>query len=451
VLSLRQKGPSSQPAQRGWVIPKKLDFPGHSPPGYEERYQERKTSHQKNDRNKRTSALHSRYESLKETHESEGKGHEDDSSSETGTEKYQNVPETEKRKRYFCKAENALNVPYRYQASTNCNSTEKSCMTGCASEKIKLPTIADYGMEGDESLHVAHLPTCEDHDLIIENVSSKGVDIKKESERESNRFSVLAKDGEVRRPPVLTSLNDTKHRYGLNRLLGIPVLLSGRKVTALVDSGCEAELIISRRFAQGHGIAAAETARSCSGIALPDETILEATETDSLELDAGGVKSTCRSLVIEISAYDCVVGRPWLEKHNPLIDWRKNRLMIAKNGRRYDLDARKDPCVGKGKHVKLHLAKQLCRMVKGKYRTVLVTLQAIEKNSAPRNGILSKRWESLLENYKTVFPDEQPGYPPKRSVELGINVEEGTESLSKPAYRLSPAELDELKSRSHCY
>jgi hypothetical protein len=121
--------------------------------------------------------------------------------------------------------------------------------------------------------------------------------------------------------------------------------------------------------------------------------------------------------------------------------------MIVKNGRRYDLDARKGPCVGKGKHVKLLLAKQLCRMVKGKSKTVLVTLQAIEKNCPPRNGTLSKRWESLLENNKMVFPDEQPGCPPKRSVELGINVEEGTEPLSKPAYRLSPAELDELKTQ----
>jgi hypothetical protein len=75
----------------------------------------------------------------------------------------------------------------------------------------------------------------------------------------------------------------------------------------------------------------------------------------------------------------------------------------------------------------------------------LVTLQAIEKNSAPRNETLSKRWEGLLKNYKMVFPDEQPGYPPKRSVELGINVVEGTEPLSKPAYRLS--ELDELKTQ----
>jgi hypothetical protein len=77
--------------------------------------------------------------------------------------------------------------------------------------------------------------------------------------------------------------------------------------------------------------------------------------------------------------------------------------MIINNGMKYDLDARKDPCVGKGKDVKLLSAKQLCRMVKGKSKTILVTLQAIEKNSAPRTGTLSKRWECLLENYKMVF------------------------------------------------
>jgi hypothetical protein len=40
-------------------------------------------------------------------------------------------------------------------------------MTGRASEKIKLSTIADDGMQEDESLHVARQPT---YDTIIENV-----------------------------------------------------------------------------------------------------------------------------------------------------------------------------------------------------------------------------------------------------------------------------------------
>jgi hypothetical protein len=154
---------------------------------------------------------------------------------------------------------------------------------------------------------------------------------------------------------------------------------------------------------------------------LPDVTILVATETKSLKRDAGGVKSTCKALVINITAYDCIVGRPWFNKHNPHISWRENRVMMAKNRMKDDLDARKYPCVGNGKHVKLLSAQQLCRMVEGKSKTILVTLQAIEKNSAPRNGTLSKRWESPLETYKMVFPDEQPGCRPGRSVELGLN------------------------------
>jgi hypothetical protein len=84
VLPLRKIGPSGQPAQRGWATPQKLDCPGHSPSGCEESYQERKITQQKNDKKKRTSALHSRYDALKDTRESEEKGRKEISSSETG-------------------------------------------------------------------------------------------------------------------------------------------------------------------------------------------------------------------------------------------------------------------------------------------------------------------------------------------------------------------------------
>jgi Retroviral aspartyl protease len=114
-------------------------------------------------------------------------------------------------------------------------------------------------------------------------------------------------------------------------VLGIGELLSGRNLTALLDSGCEEGFIISRRLARKHGIAAAETARSRGGVAFPDGRILVATNTESLELDAGGVKSTCNALVFDITAHNCILGRLWPNKHNPHINWHKNRLMIAKN------------------------------------------------------------------------------------------------------------------------
>jgi hypothetical protein len=60
---------------------------------------------------------------------------------------------------------------------------------------------------------------------------------------------------------------------------------------------------------------------------------------------------------------------------------------------------------------------------------------------------LNHEWRALIEKYDDVFPDEHPGMPPRRSVELKIELKEGAEPVSKPVYRLSPAEQNELKSR----
>jgi hypothetical protein len=54
---------------------------------------------------------------------------------------------------------------------------------------------------------------------------------------------------------------------------------------------------------------------------------------------------------------------------------------------------------------------------------------------------------SLIEKYDDVFPEDHPGMPPRRSVELKIELKEGSEPVSKPVYRLSPAEQNELKSQ----
>jgi hypothetical protein len=46
-----------------------------------------------------------------------------------------------------------------------------------------------------------------------------------------------------------------------------------------------------------------------------------------------------------------------------------------------------------------------------------------------------------------VFPEEHPGMPPPRQVELKIELEEGAKPVLKPVYKLSPAEQDELKAQ----
>jgi hypothetical protein len=46
-----------------------------------------------------------------------------------------------------------------------------------------------------------------------------------------------------------------------------------------------------------------------------------------------------------------------------------------------------------------------------------------------------------------LFPVDQPGIPPERSVSMEIELEEGAKPVAKTAFRLSPAEMDELKKR----
>ena len=51
----------------------------------------------------------------------------------------------------------------------------------------------------------------------------------------------------------------------------------------------------------------------------------------------------------------------------------------------------------------------------------------------------------IVSEFVDVFPDELPDLPPHREVEFGIDLVPGATPISKAPYRLSPAELKELK------
>jgi hypothetical protein len=55
--------------------------------------------------------------------------------------------------------------------------------------------------------------------------------------------------------------------------------------------------------------------------------------------------------------------------------------------------------------------------------------------------------EKLVGQFDDLFPEDHPGLPPKCAVQLEINLEPGVTPASKAAYRLSPAEMDEIKAQ----
>ena len=65
----------------------------------------------------------------------------------------------------------------------------------------------------------------------------------------------------------------------------------------------------------------------------------------------------------------------------------------------------------------------------------------------------SKRGQVDVENipvvkeFSDVFPEELPGIPPEREVDLSIEVVHGMTLISRAPYRMAPTELKELKTQ----
>lgn len=50
----------------------------------------------------------------------------------------------------------------------------------------------------------------------------------------------------------------------------------------------------------------------------------------------------------------------------------------------------------------------------------------------------------VVNEFRDVFPEDLPGLPPDREIELAIDLEPGTGPISKAPYRMAPIEMKEL-------
>jgi Aspartyl protease len=118
-------------------------------------------------------------------------------------------------------------------------------------------------------------------------------------------------------------------RFAKKNLLGTSVTVHGKRTTALLDSGCEAKLVISRRFADVSGIRYSPT---CREVGLPDGSRMAAARSDPIDLTVAGVTMQEAVIVADIAALDCILGLPWLEEHNPVISWEMKLLVLLSTG-----------------------------------------------------------------------------------------------------------------------
>ena len=242
-----------------------------------------------------------------------------------------------------------------------------------------------------------------------------------------------------------------------NELLLVHGKINGRRATMLIDSGSTHDFI-SQDFVRRHNLATVSSENTLN-VTLADGTC------GSRPMETvGPVKIVVRDFseeqcftVFPLSHYDAILGKPWLTRNNPAINYKTNDVQIhgqpisssssGSSGTVCD-DSTAESMFISGKQ-----ASHALRTGAQGYLAFVNCLQD-DGTSARSSPVLPQDEEAqrditeLLNQYADMFPDELPNeLPPKRTVDHEIQVEDGSAPPARPAYRLSKPEMDELQAQ----
>ena len=162
-------------------------------------------------------------------------------------------------------------------------------------------------------------------------------------------------------------------------------------------------------------------------------------------IETGAISEMVQLAVIPLEGYDIIYGQPWLRRHNPTIDWSNGSVSINS----VSLPTLKPSLQVKSSPTELVSAvgiKHAMHAADTAY-LVFVSDKSVAGEGAATQSI-DPRIRSLLDEFKDVFPEDLPeGLPPKRDVDHRIELVPGSTPPTRPTYRMSPPELDELKKQ----
>ncbi|KAK4511130.1 uncharacterized protein ATC70_012342 [Mucor velutinosus] len=157
--------------------------------------------------------------------------------------------------------------------------------------------------------------------------------------------------------------------------------------------------------------------------------------TDKLDyvLNLQGYKVPVSSFVYD-SKFDIILGRSWLKQHKPQFNWDNDTLTF------YDTTV--ENMVAKY----LITPKQVDRLLKHKEAEVYLLHVCEDHNKEVQITMsMDTEWKKQLsQEYPGVFQSKLSGVPSTQEVEHVIDTGDAA-PINKPAYKMSPLELDELK------
>ena len=179
----------------------------------------------------------------------------------------------------------------------------------------------------------------------------------------------------------------------------------------------------------------------------------------NLRLHLGAFSCNVKFRTTQLGKWDAILGRDWLHKFNPVVDWSRPTVAITSKGHTYSLPLYHTPST---EGLELRTIENFRRAARGAVEIFAVLVrdtkieggQTEEPMAEERTGLqklcddstFSPAVKKLLEEFSDVLPDNLPsGLPPDRGAAHRIVLEPGAKPPTKQPYRMSDVELEELR------
>src|SRR6266511_2123677 len=161
------------------------------------------------------------------------------------------------------------------------------------------------------------------------------------------------------------------------------------------------------------------------------------------KLELGSYRTSgIKAQVMKLQRYDIILGKPWLYHANPTIDWRTNTLTFNYGTKKIVVEATKTS--SETSCSSIYISRQQFSKIPDTEEIFAVCVDNIENVEERKNSEVTK----LLKEFTDIFPNTlQERLPPKRTVDHAIYLVPGIEPPSRPIYKMSYMELDELKKQ----
>ena len=239
-------------------------------------------------------------------------------------------------------------------------------------------------------------------------------------------------------------------------LLCVSGCLNGISVIFLIDSGAS-ECFMGKTFAEQNELKVTKT----------KEKLARHLADGIVRVSNWMVKQGCGTMgcehaefldfsIISLPTYDAILGKPCLDRWNPVIDWKKNSLQWRVDTRLVTVIGVQDPqqpaiassIFEQGISVDQISAHRMRKLAKSEsvYVAIIRTMNEEEKQTKPSTVTVNE--DSTQTEFSDVFPKDLPrGLPPARDIDHRIELIPGAEPPHRAPYRMSSQGLDELKKQ----